>query len=207
MPEVSARGCHSSSAGACSGPEGLTAVALGASSTSYLALAVFAATVYIGLNAITTAHRALVAELFGSGERARATSAQELALLAGGLLGLAAGGILAGVALWAPFAAAALLLPLTALPTVLGRRRAATRLCTSRRSATRLRYYLAVATRPGVRGLLLAEWLWVMGYAALPAFFILYAEKVLDLSLARASLVLAGVRPGHRRRRCSPQDA
>ena len=54
-----------------------------------------------------------------------------------------------------------------------------------------LRYYLAVATRPGVRGLLLAEWLWVMGYAALPAFFILYAEKVLDLSLARASLVLA----------------
>ena len=47
---------------------GLTAVALGASST-YLALAVFAATVYIGLNAITTAHRALVAELFGSGER------------------------------------------------------------------------------------------------------------------------------------------
>ncbi|HEX2496256.1 MAG TPA: MFS transporter [Gaiellaceae bacterium] len=168
---------------------GLTAVALGASST-YLALAVFAATVYIGLNAITTAHRALVAELFGSGERARATSAQELALLAGGLLGLAAGGILAGVALWAPFAAAALLLPLTALPTVLGvdEPHAATHEPQERHA---LRYYLAVATRPGVRGLLLAEWLWVMGYAALPAFFILYAEKVLDLSLARASLVLA----------------
>jgi predicted MFS family arabinose efflux permease len=168
---------------------GLTAVALGASST-YLALAVFAATVYVGLNAITTAHRALVAELFGSGQRARATSAQELALLAGGLLGLAAGGILAGVALWAPFAVAALLLPLTALPTMLGvdEPHAAAHEPQERHA---LRYYLAVATRPGVRGLLLAEWLWVMGYAALPAFFILYAEKVLDLSLARASLVLA----------------
>ena len=168
---------------------GLTAVALGASST-YLALAVFAATVYVGLNAITTAHRALVAELFGSGERARATSAQELALLAGGLLGLAAGGLLADVALWAPFAAAALLLPLTALPTMLGVDEPHADAHEARERHA-LRYYLAVATRPGVRGLLLAEWLWVMGYAALPAFFILYAEKVLDLSLARASLVLA----------------
>ena len=168
---------------------GLVAVALGASST-YLALAVFAATVYVGLNAITTAHRALVAELFPSGDRARATSAQELALLAGGLLGLAAGGALADVALWAPFAAAALLLPLTAIPTLLGvdEPHADAREPQERHA---LRYYIAVAARPGVRGLLLAEWLWVMGYAALPAFFILYAEKVLDLSLARASLVLA----------------
>ena len=168
---------------------GLVAVALGASS-SYLALAVFAATVYVGLNAITTAHRALVAELFPSGDRARATSAQELALLAGGLLGLAAGGVLADVALWAPFAAAALLLPLTAIPTLLGvdEPHAEARDPQERHA---LRYYIAVAARPGVRGLLLAEWLWVMGYAALPAFFILYAEKVLDLSLARASLVLA----------------
>ena len=175
--------------GSLLGAGGLAAVALGASST-YLALAVFAATVYVGLNAITTAHRALVAELFGSGERARATSAQELALLAGGLLGLAAGGLLADVALWAPFAAAALLLPLTALPTVLGvdEPHAAAH---SARERHALRYYLAAATRAGVRGLLLAEWLWVMGYAALPAFFILYAEKVLHLSLARASLVLA----------------
>jgi MFS family permease len=175
--------------GSLLGAGGLLAVALG-SSTSYFALAVFAATVYVGLNAVTTAHRALVPELFSSRERARATSAQELALLAGGLLGLAAGGVLADVALWAPFAAAALLLPLLALPTLFrveepdtdghapGDRRA-------------FRYYLAVATSPGVRALLLAEWFWVMGYAALPAFFILYAEKVLDLSLARASFVLA----------------
>ncbi|HEV3477870.1 MAG TPA: MFS transporter [Gaiellaceae bacterium] len=176
--------------GSLFGAGGLVAVALG-SSSSYLALAVFAATVYAGLNAVTTAHRALVAELFASSERARATSAQELALLVGGLLGLAGGGILADVALWAPFAGAALLLPLTALPTLLrvDEPHAETHEPRDRRA---LRYYLAIATSPGVRALLVAEWLWVMGYAALPAFFILYAEKVLDLSLARASLVLAG---------------
>jgi maltose/moltooligosaccharide transporter len=175
--------------GSLLGAGGLVAVALGASS-SYLALAVFAATVYVGLNAVTTAHRALVAELFASGERARATSAQELALLAGGLLGLGAGGVLADVALWAPFAAAALLLPLTALPTLL---RVAEPHADAHERQDRhaLRYYLAVATSPGVRALLLAEWLWVLGYAALPAFFVLYAEKVLGLSLSRASLVLA----------------
>jgi undecaprenyl-diphosphatase len=176
--------------GSLFGAGGLLAVALG-SSSSYLALAVFAATVYIGLNAVTTAHRALVAELFSSAERARATSAQELALLAGGLLGLAGGGALADVALWAPFALAALLLPLTALPTIL-RVDEPHAEAHEPRDRHALRYYLGVATSPGVRALLVAEWLWVMGYAALPAFFILYAEKVLGLSLARASLVLAG---------------
>jgi MFS family permease len=175
--------------GSLFGAGGLVAVALG-SSSSYLALAVFAATVYVGLNAVTTAHRALVAELFPSGERARATSAQELALLVGGLLGLAAGGVLADVALWAPFAAAALLLPLAAVPTLL-RVEEPHSAAHEPRDRQAFRYYLSVATSPGVRALLLAEWFWVMGYAALPAFFILYAEKVLDLSLARASLVLA----------------
>jgi MFS family permease len=175
--------------GSLLGAGGLVAVALG-SSSSYLALAVFAATVYVGLNAVTTAHRALVAELFSSQERARATSAQELALLAGGLLGLAAGGVLADVALWAPFAGVALLLPLTALPTLL-RVDEPQPDARAPRDRHAFRYYVAAATRPGVRALLLAEWLWVMGYAALPAFFVLYAENVLDLSLARASLVLA----------------
>jgi membrane-associated phospholipid phosphatase len=98
--------------------------------------------------------------------------------------------VLADVALWAPFAAAALLLPLTALPTLL---RVAEPHADAHEPQDRhaLRYYLSVATSPGVRALLLAEWLWVLGYAALPAFFVLYAEKVLGLSLARASLVLA----------------
>jgi membrane-associated phospholipid phosphatase/predicted MFS family arabinose efflux permease len=175
--------------GSLVGAGGLVAVALG-SSSSYLALAVFAATVYVGLNAVTTAHRALVAELFPGGERARATSAQELALLGGGLVGLAAGGALADVALWAPFAAAAVLLPLLALPTLL-RVEEPHADAHQPRDRHAFRYYAAVATRPGVRALLLAEWLWVIGYAALPAFFILYAENVLHLSLARASLVLA----------------
>jgi MFS family permease len=169
---------------------GLISIALG-SSSSYLALAVFAATAYAGLNVVTTAHRALVAELFPSGERARATSAQELALLGGGLVGLAAGGALTGLALWAPFAAAAVLLPLLALPTLMGVREAEPE-ATERRVGRPLRYYASAAARPGVRTLLLAELLWVMGYAALPAFFVLYAEHVLDLTPARAALLLAG---------------
>jgi MFS family permease len=169
---------------------GLMAIALG-SSSSYLVLAVLATTVYAGLNAVTTAHRALVAELFPSSERARATSAQELALLVGGLLGLAAGGALTGFALWAPFAAAALLLPLLALPTM-ARVAEPAALAPEAGEGHALRYYLLAATKPGVRSLLLAEVLWVLGYAALPAFFILYADHVLGLTPARAAFVLAG---------------
>jgi membrane-associated phospholipid phosphatase/predicted MFS family arabinose efflux permease len=169
---------------------GLLAIALG-SSSSYLVLAIFATTVYAGLNAVTTAHRALVAELFPSGERARSTSAQELALLVGGLLGLAAGGALTGLALWAPFAAAAVLLPLLALPT-LARIDEPDAPAPETEEGRPLRHYVVAATRPGVRSLLLAEVLWVLGYAALPAFFVLYADHVLGLTPARAALVLAG---------------
>jgi MFS family permease len=168
---------------------GLTSIAFGFSS-SYLALAVFAAVAYAGLNVVTTAHRALVAELFPSGERARATSAQELALLVGGLVGLAAGGALTEIALWAPFAAAAALLPLLALPTLFGVREGETAAAETR-DGRPLRYYARAATRRGVRTLLMAEVLWVMGYAALPAFFVLYAEHVLDLTPSRAALILA----------------
>jgi membrane-associated phospholipid phosphatase/predicted MFS family arabinose efflux permease len=168
---------------------GLSAIALG-SSSSYLALAVFAATAYAGLNVVTTAHRALVAELFTAGERPRATSAQELALLVGGLLGLAVGGALTEVALWAPFVAAAVLLPLLALPTTV-RVEEPEAVAAATREGRPLRYYAAAALRPGVRALLLAEVLWVLGYAALPAFFVLYGEHVLGLSPARAALILA----------------
>jgi MFS family permease len=171
---------------------GLIAIALG-SSSSYLVLAVFATTVYTGLNAVTTAHRALVAELFPSGERARATSAQELALLVGGLLGLAAGGALTGLAPWGPFAAAAVLLPLLTLPTVARVEEPdAAAPAPEPQDSRPLRHYVVAATRPGVRSLLLAEVLWVLGYAALPAFFVLYADHVLGLTPARAALVLAG---------------
>ena len=96
---------------------GLLAIALG-SSTSYLVLALSAAVVYTGLNAVTTAHRALIPETFDASGRPKATSAQELAMLVGGLLGLAVGGALTGLALWAPFALSAILVPLLALPTL-----------------------------------------------------------------------------------------
>ncbi|HZB24111.1 MAG TPA: MFS transporter, partial [Gaiellaceae bacterium] len=54
---------------------GLLAVALG-SSTSYLVLALAATVVYTGLNAVTTAHRSLVPDVFDASGRAKATSAQ-----------------------------------------------------------------------------------------------------------------------------------
>ncbi len=96
---------------------GLIAIALG-SSSSYLVLALSAAVVYVGLNSVTTAHRALIPEAFDASGRPKATSAQELAMLVGGLLGLAVGGALTGLAIWAPFALTAVLVPLLALPTI-----------------------------------------------------------------------------------------
>ena len=96
---------------------GLVAIALG-SSSSYLVLALSAAVVYVGLNSVTTAHRALIPEAFDASGRPKATSAQELAMLVGGLLGLAVGGALTGLAIWAPFALTAVLVPLLALPTI-----------------------------------------------------------------------------------------
>jgi MFS family permease len=169
---------------------GLAAVAFG-SSTSYAVLALFGAVVYTGLNALTTAHRALVPELFDSSGRARATSAQELGMLIGGLLGLAVGGALTGLAPWAPFALAAILVPLLALPTILRTREPASHSTPVGPVGLPVGYYLRAASRPRVRGFLLAQVLWVLGYAALPAFFLLYAEDVLGLGAAVASLLLA----------------
>ncbi len=171
---------------------GLAAMAFGFS-TSYLVLALFAAVVYTGLNALTTAHRALVPETFDESGRARATSAQELALLAGGLVGLAVGGLLFEIAPWAPFALSAILVPLLAIPTIARVREPhaldATESPSRSHTAT---YYLHAIRRPGVGAFLLAQILWVLGYAALPAFFLLYAEDVLALEPGVASLWLAG---------------
>jgi membrane-associated phospholipid phosphatase len=169
---------------------GLAAVALGFSS-SYFVLAIFGAVVYVGLNAATTAHRALVPESFAEDARPRATSAQELALLVGGLLGIIVGGGLTAVAPWAPFALAAVAVPALAMPTV-SRTREAVAVVEIEDRARPLGYYLAAVRRPGVFGFLLAQVLWVLGYAALPAFFLLYAEDVLGLEAASASLFLAG---------------
>ena len=173
----------------------LTAGALAATavgwSSSYLVLALTGSVVYIGLNAITTAHRALIPELFTPEARAKATSAQELAMLGGGLVGLAVGGALTGISLWAPFLLAAVLVPLLALPT-LKRVREDGQVVRRQRESFPLRYYLDAARRPGVRSILFAQWLWVLGYAALPTFFVLYAERELGLSAATASVLLAG---------------
>ncbi len=133
---------------------GLVAIALG-SSSSYLVLAFSAAVVYVGLNAVTTAHRALIPEAFDASGRPKATSAQELAMLVGGLLGLAVGGALTGLAIWAPFALTALLVPLLALPTI---RRVAEPQdhapATAVAPGNPTSYYLRAALRPGVRGFL-----------------------------------------------------
>ena len=69
---------------------GLVAMGLG-NGSSYLALALTAGLVYTGLNALTTAHRAIVAEDFEDGRRPVATSAQELAGLVGAVIAVAIG--------------------------------------------------------------------------------------------------------------------
>jgi MFS family permease len=170
---------------------GLAAVALG-SSTSYLVLALTGAIAYTGLNAVTTAHRALVPEVFAPEGRARATSAQELALLGGGLVGLAVGGALTAVAPWAPFAVAAVLVPLLSFPTITRTREPEGAVAADSEQDRAFAYYGAAVRRGEVRNFLLAQILWVLGYAALPAFFLLYAEKELGLEPSTASLWLAG---------------
>src|SRR3712207_4051221 len=96
---------------------GLVAIALGTTS-SYLALGLAAATVYVGLNAATTAHRTLVADRFADAERPKATGAQEVATLAGALAGTVAGGALIDAAPELLFAAVAVVVAVLALPTL-----------------------------------------------------------------------------------------
>jgi MFS family permease len=170
---------------------GLAAIALGAG-TSYLLLAAFGAVAYVGLNAITTAHRALVPESFSDASgRARATSAQELALLVGTLAGVAVGGALTTLGSWAPFAMAAAVVPALALPTVLRVHESST-VTPPNSNGRAASYYLRSAARPGVRAFLAAQMLWVLGYAALPAFFLLYAKESLGFPPAIASIWLVG---------------
>jgi MFS family permease len=167
---------------------GLTAAALG-HSTSFLVLTLAGTVAYVGVNVVTTAHRALVHDCFEGEEYARGNGAQELAALTGGLIGLAFGGLLTELALWAPFVLAAVAMPLLAWPTV--RQPVTAPGEPQRRAAAPLRFYATALIRPGVRALLAAEVLWVSGYAALPIFFLLYARDVLGLEPGLASLWLA----------------
>ncbi len=171
---------------------GLVAVALG-NASSYLLLALFAAVTYTGLNAITTGHRALIPENFNPDQRAAATGGEELAMLLGTLIGVAAGGALIELEGWAPFALGALLLPLLAWPTVLRMRgRERLRIERERRAHRGPGYYLRAAARPGGRLILGAQGLWVLGYVGLPPFFILYADHELNMGPGTAGILLAG---------------
>lgn len=174
---------------------GLLAIALGTAS-SYAVLALAAAVTYTGLNATATAHRAIVAERFEDRRRPAATSAQELAMLVGGLAGIVAGGVLIDSSAWLLFLAAALALPLLAAPTVvtvLGRLGGRRETPSGPKSAAAHPRDLVTAMRErGPREVLVAQVLWVMAYAAVPAFFVLYADRVLDLGAGVASLLLAG---------------
>jgi membrane-associated phospholipid phosphatase/MFS family permease len=176
---------------------GLVAIALGTAS-SYLVLALAAAAVYVGLNATTTAHRAIVVEGFEDRARPAATSAQEVAILVGGLVGIVAGGVLIDSAAWLLFLAAAVALPLLAVPTVitvlrrLSDRHGETEAADDPEPSAGLRDFVTAMRHPGAREVLVAQILWVTAYAALPAFFILYAEHVLGIGAGVASLFLAG---------------
>jgi membrane-associated phospholipid phosphatase len=165
---------------------GLVAIGLG-NGSSYLALGLAAAVVYTGLNALTTAHRALVAEDVADERRPATTSAQELAMTVGAAVAVGIGGALIEPAPAAAFAIAAAVLLVAAVPTLIVTRRlrlggnAAPRQRRSARASL-----MAVLRRPGAREVLLAQTLWVLAYAALPAFFVLYAEEALELDVGIA---------------------
>jgi membrane-associated phospholipid phosphatase/MFS family permease len=171
------------------GAGGLVAVGLG-TGTSYLALGVSAAVVYVGLNALTTAHRALIAEDVADDRRPAATSGQELAMSLGAGVAVGLGGALITPAPGAAFAIASVVLIATALPTLLVARRLGFGTARQPRPQSGLRASLAGALRtPGAREVLLAQTLWVFAYAALPAFFVLYAQHELDLALGVAGIL------------------
>jgi membrane-associated phospholipid phosphatase/predicted MFS family arabinose efflux permease len=171
---------------------GLVAVALG-NASSYAVLALAAATVYVGLNAASTAHRALVVERFAADRRAAATGAQEGAMLAGALAGTLAGGALIDASPAGLFALWALLLPLLALPTLAWQRTSARveSAAPVEQGGSTPRLLLDVLRRDGAREVLIAQVLWVGSYAALAPFMVLYARDVLGLSAAAAGGVLA----------------
>jgi len=174
------------SGGAVLSAGGLVAVGLG-NGTSYIALGLSAGIVYTGLNALTTAHRAIVADDMEDSGRPAATSAQEIAGLIGAVVAISIGGALIEPAPAAAFALAAGVLAATAVPTALvtrklrlGERAAEPK---QRERTVGLR---ELARRPGAREVLAAQTMWVFGYAALPPFFVLYAERSLGLGVAAA---------------------
>jgi membrane-associated phospholipid phosphatase/MFS family permease len=171
---------------------GLVAVALG-NGSSYLALGLAAALVYTGLNALTTAHRAIVAEDVEDRRRPAATSAQELAGLGGAVLAVAIGGALIEPAPGAAFALATAAVALSVIPTLLVSRRLGLGEPGRRAAARAERVRIGEALRRrGAREVLAAQVLWVFAYAALPSFFVLYAEDSLGLGVGAAGALPLG---------------
>ena len=173
---------------------GLVAIGLG-TGTSYLVLVLAGAATYIGLNATATAHRAIIVDGFEDKGRPAATSAQELAMIVGSLLGVVAGGAFVEPSAPVLFAGAALVVPLLAVPTVVAVKRRAKVRAPVQAEARRadLRALAAILRQPGPRDVLVAQILWVTAYAALPVFFVLYAREVLGLGAGIASLALAAI--------------
>jgi membrane-associated phospholipid phosphatase/MFS family permease len=175
---------------------GLVAVGLG-NGTSYLALGLSAALVYAGLNALTTGHRAIVAEDVDDAGRPAATSAQEIAGLVGAVVAVAIGGALIEPAPAAAFALATVVLAITVVPTMIVSRRlglgAREPVPAAKKDGAGWRRVLGDALRhKGAREVLVAQVLWVFAYAALPSFFVLYAEKSLGLGVGFAGALPLG---------------
>jgi membrane-associated phospholipid phosphatase/MFS family permease len=164
---------------------GLVAVALG-NESSYIALGLAAAVVYTGLNALTTLHRALVADDVADERRPAATSAQEFAATVGAGIAVGIGAALIEPAPALAFVLAAGVLAMSTVPTLIITRRLG---LGSARPAPRGGWRASLRgalRRPGPREVLLAQALWVFAYAALPAFFVLYAKEELDLDVGIA---------------------
>jgi membrane-associated phospholipid phosphatase/MFS family permease len=175
---------------------GLAAVGLG-NGTSYLALGLSAALVYAGLNALTTGHRAIVAEDVDDAGRPAATSAQEIAGLVGAVVAVAIGGALIEPAPAAAFALATVVLAITVVPTMIVSRRLGLGerepVAPAKEDGARWGRVLGDALRhKGAREVLVAQVLWVFAYAALPSFFVLYAEKSLGLGVGVAGALPLG---------------
>ncbi len=88
---------------------------------------------------------------------------------------------------------AAVVAPLLAVPTAILLIRMERRPAGRRRAPEKARdaSLRAALRHPGAREVLLAQILWVAGYVALPVFFVLYADRVLDLGAGAAAGMLA----------------
>jgi MFS family permease len=179
--------------GALLGALGLGAIAMG-TAAPFAVLTLLGGLAYFGVDTCRTAHRALVHDNFDREGHTRGTGAQEAGQLVGALLGLAVGGLLTSIAHWAPFVLAAVVTP--ALVWITIRRIPVDRVRRTSHTGLPLSFYARAMFKPGVRAILAAEMLWVLGYAALPVFFVIYAKNELGLGVGVASLWLAAFAAG-----------